>query len=252
MRSKSSRSSDAYMCRYRPSLVETMAYSVPSHYLNQYWLVVSLNFCNKLQSKFQNTKFFIHENYRKYHLQNGDLFVAASCVNSLRPSNSIWRLRSGRTLARIIACCLPTPSHHPSKCWHIINGDPQHSPGDNFTGMLKIRVYKMNSVIDFCHISQGSICQRKQSTIQWRHNELDSVSNHQPYDCLFNCLFRRRPKKTSKLRVTGLCVGNSPMTGEFPTQRASNAENIFIWWRHHDLFHWACYIHWQSVQVNVG
>ena len=179
-------------------------------------------------------------------------FVAASCVNSLRPSNFIWRLRSGWTLARIIACCLPTPSHHPSKCWHIINGDPQHSPGDNFTGMLKIRVYKMNSVIDFCHISQGSICQRKQSTIQWRHNELDSVSNHQPYDCLFNCLFRRRPKKTSKLRVTGLCVGNSPMTGEFPTQRASNAENIFIWWRHHDLFHWACYIHWQSVQVNVG
>ena len=25
-----------------------------------------------------------------------------------------------------------------------------------------------------------------------------------------------RSKKTSKLRVTGLCVGNSPMTGEFP------------------------------------
>ena len=27
--------------------------------------------------------------------------------------------------------------------------------------------------------------------------------------------------------------GNSPGTGEFPTQRASNAEDIFIWWRHH-------------------
>ena len=35
-------------------------------------------------------------------------------------------------------------------------------------------------------------------------------------------------KKTSKLRVTGLCVGNSPETGEFPTQRASNAENVSI------------------------
>ena len=23
------------------------------------------------------------------------------------------------------------------------------------------------------------------------------------------------------------------MTGEFPTQRASNAENVSIWWRHH-------------------
>ena len=38
-----------------------------------------------------------------------------------------------------------------------------------------------------------------------------------------------RPKKTSKLRVTGLCAGNSPVTGEFPAQRASKAENVFIW-----------------------
>ena len=44
---------------------------------------------------------------------------------------------------------------------------------------------------------------------------------------------RRRSKKTSKLRVTGLCAGNSPVTGEFPAQRASNAENGSIWWRHH-------------------
>ena len=44
----------------------------------------------------------------------------------------------------------------------------------------------------------------------WRHNGHDSVSNHQPHGCLLNRLFRRRSKKTSKLRVTGLCVGNSP------------------------------------------
>ena len=42
-------------------------------------------------------------------------------------------------------------------------------------------------------------------------------------------------KKTSKLRVIGLCVGNSPMTGEFPAQMASNAENVSISWRHHML-----------------
>ena len=48
--------------------------------------------------------------------------------------------------------------------------------------------------------------------LQWRHNELDCVSNHQPHDCLLNCLFMRRSKKTWKLRVTGLCVGNSPVT----------------------------------------
>ena len=42
--------------------------------------------------------------------------------------------------------------------------------------------------------------------------------------CLFNRSFRRRSNKTSKLRVTGLCEGNSPVTGEFPAQMASNAE----------------------------
>ena len=56
--------------------------------------------------------------------------------------------------------------------------------------------------------------------------ERDSVSNHGRLYCLLNRLFRRRSKKTSKLRVTGLCGGNSPVAGEFPAQRASNAENV--------------------------
>ena len=56
-------------------------------------------------------------------------------------------------------------------------------------------------------------------SLQWRHNERDGVSNHQPYHCLLNHLFRRGSKKTSKLRVTGLCAGNSLVTGEFPAQR---------------------------------
>ena len=47
-------------------------------------------------------------------------------------------------------------------------------------------------------------------TLDWRHNDHDGVSNHQPHGCLLNRLFRHRSKKTSKPRVTGLCVGNSP------------------------------------------
>ena len=43
-------------------------------------------------------------------------------------------------------------------------------------------------------------------------------------------------KKTLKLRVTGLCQGNSPVTSEFPAQMASKAENVSIWWRHHEFF----------------
>ena len=46
-------------------------------------------------------------------------------------------------------------------------------------------------------------------------------------------------RKISKLRVTGLCEGNSPVTGEFPAQRASNAENVSIWWSHHIVFNGA-------------
>ena len=68
----------------------------------------------------------------------------------------------------------------------------------------------------------------------WRHNGRDSVSNHKPHDCLLNRLFGRRSKKTSKLRVTGLSAGNSPGTGEFLAQMASNAEDVYIWWRHHE------------------
>ena len=80
-------------------------------------------------------------------------------------------------------------------------------------------------------------------TLQWRHNGRGCISNHQPNGCLLNRLFRRRWKKTSKLRVTdvGVCVcvfgggggGGGVHRGGFPAQRASNAENISIWWRHH-------------------
>ena len=48
------------------------------------------------------------------------------------------------------------------------------------------------------------------ASLHWRHNERECVSNHQSHDCLLNRLFRRRSKKTSKLRVSGLCAGNSP------------------------------------------
>ena len=78
---------------------------------------------------------------------------------------------------------------------------------------------------------------------QWRHNERHGVSNHKPHECLLNCLFRLRSKKTSKLRVTGFCAGNSPVTGEFPAQGASDAENVSIWWRHHVLRNFNVKIH---------
>ena len=60
--------------------------------------------------------------------------------------------------------------------------------------------------------------------LQWRHNERGGVSNHRRLGGLLSRLFRRRSKKASKLRVTDVCEGNPPVTGGFPSQRASDAE----------------------------
>ena len=79
----------------------------------------------------------------------------------------------------------------------------------------------------------GLMIHRRRCSLHWRHNGHDSVANHQSRDCLLNRLFRRISKKSSKFCITGLCAGNSPGTGEFPAQIASNAENVSIWWRHH-------------------
>ena len=114
------------------------------------------------------------------------------------------------------------------------------------------------------HVSSGPIV-----TSRKQHG----VSNHLQHSCVFNNLFRIQKltlflahhsdvimsamasqingvsfvysavysgadKKTSKLRGTGLCEGNSLVTGEFPVQRGSNAENDSIWWRHHIFVRW--------------
>ena len=74
------------------------------------------------------------------------------------------------------------------------------------------------------------------SSLQWRRNERNVVPNHRHLDCLLNRLSRRRSKNTSMIRVTGLCEWNSPVTGEFPSQRASDAEHWCVhlmtssWW----------------------
>ena len=79
---------------------------------------------------------------------------------------------------------------------------------------------------------QRHSCSVFNTTLRWRHNERDGVSNHHRLDGLRNLLFRRRSKKTSKFRVTGLWVRNSPVTGEFLSSNASNAENVSIWCHH--------------------
>ena len=91
-------------------------------------------------------------------------------------------------------------------------------------------------------------------TLQWRYDGRDSVSTHQPHDCLLNRLFRRRSKKTSKLRVTGFCVGNSPHKGPvtrklFPLDDVimSKVISIYNWWLAikipNECYSYQCYIY---------
>ena len=74
-----------------------------------------------------------------------------------------------------------------------------------------------------------------QSSLQWRHNDHDGVLNHQPHGCLLNRLFGRRSKKTSKLRVTGLCAGNSPGPVNTPhkgpvTRKMFPFDDVIMWY----------------------
>ena len=72
--------------------------------------------------------------------------------------------------------------------------------------------------------------------VKYYNDERDGVPIHQPHDRLLNRLFKAHIKENSQAPHHRLCAGNSPVTGEFPAQRASNAENVSIWWRHHVFF----------------
>ena len=115
------------------------------------------------------------------------------------------------------------PTVNPNNC--------THRPG-SFVLLVVWNLSLLFLLFNFISLAPWQTCNCL-TTLQWRHDGGDFVSNHQPHDCFLNRLFRRRSKKISKLRVTGLCAGNSPVTGEFPALRAGNAENVSIWWRHH-------------------
>ena len=42
-------------------------------------------------------------------------------LNSLWPSDAIWRQRHGSTLAQVMAWCRQAPSHYLNQCWLIIS-----------------------------------------------------------------------------------------------------------------------------------
>ena len=195
-------------------------------------------------------------------------------INSLWPTGAIWRQRSWSTLARVMACCLTNVdwSSVKSSDLHIKAISLDMSQPSITEICLKIACLKLysnfpgaNEVNWICHsvifcrhctIKFLITCDEKgyinsNLTNMQAHN--DNTHNNDvkmsamasqitSLTIVYSTVYsRRRSKKTSKLRVTGLCVGNLPVTGEFPAQRASNAENVSIWWRHHKLW---CFGRW--------
>ena len=107
---------------------------------------------------------------------------------------------------------------------------------DIHTCLLLVRFDAYTPVSWICYPSHSEndwLMDKQKFSLHWRHNERDGFSNHWRLNCVLNRLFRRRSKKTSTLRVASLGEGNSPVIGWFPAQRASNSENVSIWWRHY-------------------
>ena len=54
------------------------------------------------------------------------------------------------------------------------------------------------------------------------------------YSTVCPCADQRKHQSSASLAFVW---GIHPVTGDFPAQRASNAENVFIWRRHHVSVH---------------
>ena len=66
------------------------------------------------------TRYFDASIEQDYGISNA-FWAFLRTINSLWPSNAIWRHRSGSTQAQVMACCLTAPSHYLNQCWLFIN-----------------------------------------------------------------------------------------------------------------------------------
>ena len=131
------------------------------------------------------------------------------------------------------------PSHYLNQCCLLVN-DTQgsrllwkyHWNWPIFFDKIALKVNVCNDPTIF---PGGNLLTALCGRNNWKCHHCDNLRYNDVImsGCLLNHLFRHISKKTSKLHVTGLCEGNSPVTDEFPAQRASKAENVSIWWHHH-------------------
>ena len=172
-----------------------------------------------------------HRTTCRYSVRRGILLPYQMQITSLR-----WDppdiLRLVYVSVMVVADAL-TPNRRQTICYHRADSTVTITSQEYYNATLALRYNQLTH--NFGEGFRGWQTRSFRWSLQWRHNERDGVSNHQHHCSLLTRLFGRRSKKTSKLRVTGLYEGNSPVTCEFPAQRASNAGNVSIWWRHNGI-----------------
>ena len=142
------------------------------------------------------------------HVYFGAVIISLLSMLFIHP-NSSWPLFTKQTSYYGYR----NPNYKLKMVWQpsqVCNGNPSNN---KTVSSLRIPATGATTCITTKHVPWAyflGCAVKTHCTLQWRHNERDGVWNHQPRHCLLTGLFRPRSKKTSKFRVTGLCVGNSP------------------------------------------
>ena len=112
------------------------------------------------------------------------------------------------------------------------------------------RILDAWSASEGCHQLCLSLIQMliEEFSQQWCHNERDSVSNHRHFDCLINSLFRRKQQSSESLAFVRE-IHRSPVD---PLTKGQLRENVSVWWRHHDSFANALWVHQVEVDVRFS
>ena len=147
-------------------------------------------------------------------------------------------------LVQVMTCFPTTASHYLSQSWLIMRDVLWHSHEDNFTGNPQV-IYPWYEFENAALISQPHLPWAIDDCSMAELGRTNSSSCEHYSAVIMNAMVSQitslmtfiqvQIKENWKFRVTGLCEGNSPVTGEFPAQWASNEENVSIWWRHHEI-----------------
>ena len=95
--------------------------TAPSHYPNHCWLLIGEALWHSPGSNFTESAqaIILYDQFHNHTYRVTVTSLRDRWVNSLRLSDTIWRKRSGSTLAQVMACCLTAPSHYLNQCWLI-------------------------------------------------------------------------------------------------------------------------------------